>query len=250
MKILLVNPNTSVELTDIMAEVARAAAGPGVAVEAITAPRGVPYIATRAEALIGGAVALEMLAERAGDFDAAVLAAFGDPGLGGAREMMERPVVGLAEASLLTACMLGGKFSIVSFSPTLGPWFLECVEGHKLSGRLASIRLLDSPFSGVGAIREEKEELLVALARRAVDEDGADVIVLAGAPLAGLAARVRDRIEAPVVEGVAAAVKQAELLVGLNVRKAVKGGFRKPAPKPTLGLAPALTRLFSADAGQ
>ena len=243
--ILLLNPNTSVELTEIMAEVARAAAGPGVVIEAITAPRGAPYIATRAEALIGGAVALEMLAEREGRFDAAIIAAFGDPGLGGAREMMDRPVIGLAEASLLTACMLGGRFSIVSFSPTLGPWFAECVESHRLSGRLASIRLLDSPFAAIGAVRDEKETLLVELARRAVEEDGADVVVLAGAPLAGLAARVRDRIEVPVVEGVAAAIKQAELLVSLNLRKATKGGYRRPAPKPTIGLSPALTRLFS-----
>jgi Asp/Glu/hydantoin racemase len=248
-RILLLNPNTSVELTDAMAEVARAAASSDVVIEAITAPRGVPYIATRAEALIGGAVALEMLAEREGSFDAAIIAAFGDPGLGGAREMMQRPVIGLAEASLLTACMLGGRFAIVSFSPTLGPWFAECVESHRLGGRLASIRLLDSPFSAVGAVRDEKEALLVELARRAVDEDGADVIVLAGAPLAGLAARVRDRIEVPVVEGVAAAIKQAELLVGLDVRKAVKGGYRRPAPKPTIGLAPALTRLFSEPRG-
>ena len=141
--------------------------------------------------------------------------------------------------------MLGGRFSIVSFSPTLGPWFAECVESHRLSGRLASIRLLDSPFAAIGAVRDEKETLLVELARRAVEEDGADVVVLAGAPLAGLAARVRDRIEVPVVEGVAAAIKQAELLVSLNLRKATKGGYRRPAPKPTIGLSPALTRLFS-----
>jgi Asp/Glu/hydantoin racemase len=247
-RILLLNPNTSVELTDVMAEVARAAAGPGVTIEAITAPRGVPYIATRAEALIGGAVALEMLAEREGQFDAAIVAAFGDPGLGAAREMMARPVIGLAEASMLTACMLGGRFSIVSFSPTLGPWFAECVEQHKLERRLASIRLLDSPFSAIGAVREEKENLLVDLARRAVEEDGADVIVLAGAPLAGLAQIVRDRIDVPVIEGMAAAVRQAELLVSLDVRKAVKGAYRRPARKPTLGLSPALTRLFSGDA--
>jgi allantoin racemase len=247
MRILLLNPNTSVELTDIMADVARAAASPGVVIDAITAPRGVPYIATRAEALIGGAVALEMLAEREGQFDVAIMAAFGDPGLGGAREMMEKPVIGLAEASMLTACMLGGRFSVVSFSPTLGPWFAECVEQHGLRRRLASIRLLDSPFSAVGAVRDEKETLLVELARRAVEEDGADVIVLAGAPLAGLAARVRERIEVPVIEGVAAAVGQAELLVGLNVRKAVKGAYRRPAPKPTIGLSPALARLFSGE---
>ena len=249
-RILLVNPNTSVELTNIMAEVARASASPGVTIEAITAPRGAPYIATRAEALIGGAMALEMLAEREGGFDAAILAAFGDPGLGGAREMMEQPVVGLAEASMLTACMLGGRFSIVSFSPTLGPWFAECVEQHGLGRRLASIRLLDSPFSAVGAVRDEKETLLVELALRAVEEDGADVVVLAGAPLAGLAARVRDRIDVPVVEGVAAAVRQAELLVSLNVRKAAKGAYRRPEPKPTVGLPPALTRLFSGEPTQ
>ena len=246
-RILLLNPNTSVELTEIMAQVARAAVSPGVVIDAITAPRGAPYIATRAEALIGGAVALEMLAEREGEFDAAIMAAFGDPGLGGAREMMERPVIGLAEASMLTACMLGGKFSIVSFSPTLGPWFAECVEQHGLRSRLASIRLLDSPFSAIGAVRDEKESLLVDLARRAVEEDGADVVVLAGAPLAGLAARVRDRIEVPVIEGIAAAVRQAELLVSLNLRKATRGGFRRPESKPTIGLPPALTRLFAAE---
>ncbi len=247
-RILLLNPNTSVGLTEIMAEVARAAASPGVLIDAITAPRGAPYIATRAEAQIGGAIALEMLAERAGSFDAAILAAFGDPGLGGAREIMRQPVIGLAEASMLTACMLGGRFSIVSFSPTLGPWFAECVESHRLSQRLASIRLLDSPFSEIGAVRDEKETLLVALARKAVDEDGADVIVLAGAPLAGLAARIRDRVEVPVIEGVAAAVRQAELLVGLDLRKAAKGGYRLPTPKPTIGLPLALTRLFSGEA--
>jgi allantoin racemase len=96
-------------------------------------------------------------------------------------------------------------------------------------------------------VRDDKETLLVELARRAVEEDGADVIVLAGAPLAGLAARVRDRIDVPVVEGVAAAVLQAELLVRLNLRKAMQGAYRRPAAKPSVGLSPALTRLFSAE---
>ncbi len=137
MRILLVNPNTSVELTDMMAQIARAAASADVQVETITASRGVPYVATRAEALIAGAATLEMLAERDGSFDAAIIAAFGDPGLGGAREMMDRPVIGLAEASMLTACMLGGRFSIVSFSQSLGPWFAECVNAHRLDERLA-----------------------------------------------------------------------------------------------------------------
>lgn len=71
-------------------------------------------------------------------------------------------------------------------------------------------------------------------------EDEADVVILAGAPLAGLAARVRDRIPVPVVDQMAAAVKQAEALVALQPRKATAGTFRRPGAKPTIGLAQAL----------
>jgi len=244
-RILVLNPNTSTSVTDRLAAVARAYAAPDTEIIAISATRGVPYIATRAEAAIGGAIVLEMLAERIGTFDAAIVAAFGDPGLGGARELMDAPVIGLAEASMLSACMLGRRFSIVSFARALGPWFRECVEAHGLQGRLASIRLLDGEFASIADVGTEKADLLVALANRAVEDDGADVIVLAGAPLAGLAASVKSRIAVPVIEGVAAAVKQAELLVALDVRKAVAGTYRRPDPKPSTGLAPSLAALLA-----
>src|SRR5467141_1307041 len=64
----------------------------------------------------------------------------------------------------------------------------------------------------VSDVQEENEELLVKLANRAVTEDDADVVILGGAPLAGLAEKVRDRISVPVVDQMAAAVKQAEAL--------------------------------------
>jgi Asp/Glu/hydantoin racemase len=122
MRILLLNPNTSQSVTDRITAAARAVAGPGTELIPVTAPRGVPYIATRAEATIGGAVALELLAELQGRYDVAVIAAFGDPGLGGARELFPVPVIGLAEAGMLTACMLGRSFAIVTFSQSLEPW--------------------------------------------------------------------------------------------------------------------------------
>ena len=75
-------------------------------------------------------------------------------------------------------------------------------------------------------------------------EDGADVVILSGAPLAGLAAKVRDRIPVPVVDPVAAAVRQAETLAMLKPRKAVAGTFRRPDPKPTRGLAAPLAAII------
>ena len=244
MKLLVINPNTSESVTEKIATVARSVAADGTDIEFVTADYGVPYIATRAEAIIGGRVVLEILALREPEFDAAIVAAFGDPGLGAAREMMAIPVVGLTEASLLMACPLGRSFSIVSFSSRLEPWYRECVAWHGMTSRLASIRMLDAKVSDVGQVQEENEDLLVELANRTVQEDGAEVVILAGAPLAGLASRVRDRIPVPVVEGVAASVKIAEGLVALRPRKAIAGSFRQPAPKPATGLPDALTRLF------
>lgn len=244
MRILVLNPNTSTGITDRLMGAARPAAAPGTELVALTAPRGFPYIATRAEAQIGGAIAIEMLAEHHTGFDAAIIAAFGDPGLLGARELFDLPVVGMAEAAMLTACMLGKRFAIVTFAQALGPWYEECVEMHGLCSRLAGIRMLDGSFGAVSDVQDEKEELLVQLANAAVTQDEADVIILAGAPLAGLAERVKHRIPVPVVDQMAAAVKQAEALVSLQVRKATAGTFRRPAAKPTIGLSPALAERF------
>ena len=244
MRILVLNPNTSQGITERLMATARPAAAAGTELVALTAPRGFPYIATRAEAQIGGAVALEMLAEHHGEFDAAIIAAFGDPGLFGARELFDIPVVGMAEAAMLTACMLGKRFAIVTFAQALGPWYHECVESHGLTGRLAGIRMLDGRFNSVSDVQDEKEQLLVELANLAVTEDEADVVILAGAPLAGLADKVKDRIPVPVVDQMAAAVKQAEALVSLKVRKATAGTFRRPAAKPAIGLSGPLTARF------
>ena len=203
MKILLLNPNTTAAVTDLLHAAGSKVASAGTELVPTTAARGVPYIATRAEAQIGGAIALEMLAEAGPGIDAAIIAAFGDPGLFGARELFAFPVVGLAEAAMLTACMLGRRFSIVTFAGALAPWYEECVAMHALSSRCAGIRTLDGGFQSISGVQAEKEELLVALANQAVEQDRADVVILSGAPLAGLAAKVRDRIPVPVVDPVA-----------------------------------------------
>ena len=85
-------------------------------------------------------------------------------------------------------------------------------------------------------MQAEKDEALVALAHTAV-AGGADVIILAGAPLSGLAATVRERIPVPVVDCAVAAIKQAEAVAALRPRKAPAGSFRRPAAKPVSGMA-------------
>ena len=242
MRILVANPNTSESVTERLLAVGRSAAAPGTDLVGATAPRGVPYISSRIEAQIGGAVLLETLAERAAGFDAVIVAAFGDPGLGAARELLDIPVVGYAEAAMVTALMLGRRFAVVTFTPAMEPWYQECIEANGLQGRSTGVRCLDRAFASIDSVQAEMEDHLVALAGRAIGEDGADVIVLGGAPLAGLAARVRDRVPVPCVDAMVAAVKQAEALVALDPAKPTVGNYRRPAAKPSTGLAPALAR--------
>jgi allantoin racemase len=243
-KILLLNPNTTTAVTDLLYAAGTRVASPGTELVVATAKRGVPYIATRAEAQIGGAIALEMLAAADAGVDAAIIAAFGDPGLFGARELFDFPVVGLAEAAMLTACMLGRRFSIVTFARALAPWYQECVAMHGLEARCAGIRTLDGTFQSISNVQAEKEDMLVTLANRAVEQDGADVVILSGAPLAGLADKISHRIPVPVIDPTAAAVRQAETLAALKPRKAVAGTFRRPDPKPTIGLAEPLAAVI------
>ena len=247
MKLLIANPNTTQAVTDRIAAVARAAASPGTEIVAVTAARGVPYISSRAEAVIGAAALLDLLAAHAGGADAAVVAAFSDPGLYAARELLDIPVVGLAEAAMLTACMLGRRFAIVTFSPALGPWYQEAVDTVGLAGRCSGVHCLAEPFADIAGVAEEKAARLVALCADAVAA-GAEVCILGGAPLAGLAAQVAHEVAVPLVDGVAAAVRQAEALVGLRPRKARAGSFARPPAKPMLDMPDALQRLFRGEA--
>lgn len=244
MRLLLINPNISDSVSALIRAEAQRAAAPGTEIEVLTAPFGVAYIETRFEALIGAYATAQLAAEHHAAYDAVVVAAFGDPGLGGLREALPIPVTGMTEAALASAHLLGHRISIIAISQRIQAWYREVVEGYGFGGRLASIRALDRPLSGIGQVQEEHSLALKALAERAVDEDGADVIVLAGAPLAGLARTLQGQLPVPVVDGVSSAVRHAQTLVALRPGSHTRGSFAPPPIKPNRGLPPAIESLL------
>lgn len=243
MRLLIVNPNTSEGVTEVIAREAQRVASPGTEVIAATARFGVSYIETQAEAVVAAHATLEALAEHAAGCDTAIIAAFADPGLEAARAMLDIPVVGIAQAAMTTASLLGNRFSLVSISRRMIPLFHACVERNGMASRLASMRMVEGPVRDVAAAGVELETPLVDLCRRAVDEDGADVVILAGGPLAGLADQVAGRIAAPVVDGVASAVRLAEgLAAGYGGRRRV---LERPHTEKTFtGISSALAAIL------
>jgi allantoin racemase len=244
MKLAVVNPNISESVSQLIGEEARRAASAGTEITMLTAPFGVAYIETRFEALIGAYATANVIAEHWRGHDAAIIAAFGDPGIAGIREALDIPVVGLTEAALASACLLGNRFAIVAISRRITAWYRESVEHNGLIGRLAGIRSLDQPLRDIGRVQDDHVYRLKELCLAAVEEDGADVIILAGAPLAGLARAIKGELPVPVVDGVSSAVRHAETLVGLAPGIARAGSFAPPPEKPNAGLSPAMQALL------
>jgi Asp/Glu/hydantoin racemase len=244
MRLLLINPNISDSVSALIQAEAERSASPGTQVTVLTAPFGVAYIETRFEALIGAYAAAQLAAEHHAAHDAVIVAAFGDPGLAGLREVLPVPVLGLTESALASACLLGHRFAIIAISQRIQAWYREVVEANGLIGRLACIRALDRPLSSIGGVQGEHADALLALCERAVAEDGAEVLILAGAPLAGLARALRGRLPVPVVDGVSGAVRHAETLLALAPGRAQRGSFAPPPAKPNRGLPDSITRLL------
>jgi allantoin racemase len=244
MRILLVNPNISESVSELIAAEARRSASPGTEISVLTAPFGVAYIETRFEALLGAYAAAQLACEHAENHDAVVVAAFGDPGLAGLREVLPVPVTGMTEAALASAHLLGHRISVIAISQRIQAWYREVIESYGFGSRLASIRALDRPLSAIAGVQQEHAQALKALAERAVDEDGAEVIILAGAPLAGLARSLQGQLPVPVVDGVSSAVRHAETLAALQPGRARRGSFAPPPAKPHRGLPDAIARLL------
>jgi Asp/Glu/hydantoin racemase len=239
MRILVVNSNTTPAVTERIGAAARAVASAGTEITAVSAPFGLPLIVTRADWLVAGPATLAALAQHRGRYDAAVIACFGDPGLDAAKELLDVPVLGISEAAFHAACMLGRRFGVVSFTAALRPMFEECLAHHGLASRCAGFRM-GPAFSGdPGTVAEDRLDLLAALCAESAEQDGAECIILAGGPLAGIAPLLQPRVAVPLVDGTQAAVRLAEAMAGLMPRHP-----RAHRARALTGFAPEVAGLY------
>jgi allantoin racemase len=239
MRILLINPNTTPEITVLVADHARGIADEGVEVVPATGRFGARYISTRAAAAIAAHAALDAFAEHGAGCDAVYLACFGDPGLLALKEVSPVPVVGMAEASCHLACILGRRFAIVTGGARWKPMLEEFVAAQGLSERLAGIRTVAPTGGEIARDPEGALAILAEACRHCAEEDQADVVILGGAALAGMAAKLASSVPVPLICSVEAGMRAAVALAGQG--RAGAGS----APAETVGLSEALKRLLA-----
>jgi allantoin racemase len=242
MKLLLVNGNTTQVVTDRVVAEAKRCAAPGTEVAGITARFGVSIVSTEAEEVIAGHAVLDALAANVAGYDAAILAISFDTALLGARQIVPVPVLGMTEASLLTACLLGRRFGLISFGQISAGMYRDLVQRAGLVQRMAGFETIELTDTA-SYLREGGQDAAVIDAAQRLIAVGADAVVVAGAAVVGIAHRLRAQLSVPLLDGIACAVGQAEMLVRL--------GLRQPAGVPSLtgdaiaGVDPGLSRLLS-----
>jgi len=245
-KILLINPNVTEEMTATMLAEAKVHASAGTSILSATAQFGTQYVETRYEAAIASHAVLDCLAANKEACDAAIISAFGDPGLAAAKELMAFPVVGIEEAALLTAYMLGRRYSIICLTERLRTWYIESAREADLDGRLASVRSLNASIPDIMTAKDDFTKALHEICLQTIEHDRAEVVIFGGGPIAGLARELQSQIPVPALDGISCAVRMAEYLVRLGVRPPMRGSFAKSAPKPAKGLSPQLSDLVGA----
>jgi allantoin racemase len=235
MKILVVNVNTTTSMTEAIVASARSAASPGTEIVGLTPAVGAESVEGNFESYLAAVAVMSAVSTYEGDYDAVVQAGFGEHGREGLQELVDVPVVDITEAAGHVASLIGHKYSVVTTLDRTVPLIEDRLKLAGLESRCASVR-----SSGLGVLELEETpdialKAIVAEAEKAVRDDKAEVICLGCGGMAGLHEAVRGATGVPVVDGVTAAVKLAESLVGLGLSTSKVRTFSPPRPKRVTG---------------
>lgn len=219
MKILVINPNSDQNFTELIEREAAAVAASGTTVKCLSASGAPLFIENYKDDTLCAPGMIRLVEEWGDGVDAFVVACTCDPNLDVLREATQKPVLGAGECSMLMALTLGNCFSILQTTAHSVPMKRNLVRKYGLSSRCASVVAIDE------ASDANIEDRLFEAGKIALERDGAEVLALGCAGLAGLDARLRARLGVPVVDGIAASVKMAEAVVASGNKTSKKGVY-------------------------
>jgi len=242
MRIKIINPNTTASFTRDLRAAAAAVAAPGTEIEAgnpISGPSSVESHYDEAFAALG--VIREVEAGEAAGIDGYVIACFGDTGVAAAREVARGPVVGMTEAALFGACLVASTFTVVTLPTRTRSHALRVINENGLGLRCSRVRAVEIPVMALAAMDTDAAVYAALLdeARRSLDEDHAEAIILGCAGLTHFVEPMSAALGVPVIDGVTIAVKMVEGLVTLSLKTSKRSSFGYP---PTRDIQPGTSR--------
>ncbi len=235
MKIIVVNVNTSASMTEVIAAGARRYASPGTQVTALRPSFGPEAVDCAFESYLSAVGVMDRVLAYRDPYDAVVLAGFGEHGRDGLQELIAQPVVEICEAAAHAAMLIARSFAVVTTLQRSVPAIEDRLKLAGLTDRCASIRASGMSTLEVDADPQAALDAIVDQARIAVRHDHAEAICLGCAGMAGLEEAITAELGVPVIDGIGAAVRLAEALVGLGLATSKVSTYAPPDPKHIAG---------------
>lgn len=212
MKIVIINPNSNPDFLEGLKVNGENFANGRFEVEAVsspTGPAGIDYLEDMAEALPG---MMEIVRSKA-DADAFIVACVNDPNVDVLREITDKPVIGMGEASMKAASYLGHRFTLLSMNHGCTPYKEDLAKKIGLEGQFGPIRIPES----VSGDAPQFDKLLDA-AKIALERDLSEVIIVGGANMHEMALKLSEELGVPVLDSLRCALSVAEGLANMGVK--------------------------------
>lgn len=239
MKIKIINPNTTMSMTKDIEIAGRKFARRETEVYAVSPPTGPESIESFYDEFlcVPGVISEVIKGDREEGADAYIVACFGDPGLQAAKEVTDKPVIGIAQAGFTVAKLVAPNFSIVGSLARSVRLIEDALHLHGAAHACKSIRL-----TGLDVLAFDKDpaaglRALAECSRQAVEEDGAECVVLGCAGFVQFVEDLRKELGVPVFDGVIPAVKMCEAIIDMNLQPAKKSIWSNPQKKQISGFS-------------
>jgi Asp/Glu/hydantoin racemase len=163
-------------------------------------------------------------------FAAVCIDTMSDSGVAALRSVLDIPVFGPGKVSMLAALMLGERFSVLTMASRWKPLYKKALDELGLHHKCASVRAIEVAPDNQALLSGKEEDvfpLLEAAARRAIDEDGAEVIILGSTTMHQSHAWLSQRLPVPVINPGPLSYKMVEAALGLGLSHS-RQGYPKP----------------------
>lgn len=227
MRILVVNPNSTESMTEKIAAAARSVAHPDTEIVAATSKSGPASIQGFYDVALCQSELVREVSQHK-NIDAVVVACFDDTGVDAIRCMLEVPVVGIGEAGYHAASMLASRFSVVTTLSRSVAGLEANLQRYGLAARCAKVRASDIPVLKLEENDPGTIAQIEACIQEAIEQDGAEAIVLGCAGMADLMQELSDKFAVPVIDGVSCATTFAEALVRSGLKTSKKNTYANP----------------------
>ncbi len=232
MRVFVINPNTSESVTEHIRRELEKIKRADTELTAVNPEHGPVCIESAHGDVLAGLPTLELVRKANEEgYNAIVIACFSDTALDAAREISDIPVIGIEEMTMHIAAMLGHKFSITTnFRNRVSTRDLH-VRLRGVESAYASTVVLNMSMLEFDANPDKAKVRILELSHKAVEEDGAEVIILGCAGLTGYAEDVERELGVVVLDPTSVAFKVAEAIADLGLRHSKVGRYAKPPVK-------------------